>query len=128
MCGASPPPAAEEICGSDLRHGVGTAKFLYVDTDTPTTPRKDVPMLDTPAPGRHTHTTSLSDIIGYDVRQTIVDGIVLGHDGPIVATFDRPEDYGKAVGVAQGLRSAGSWALVDSRYACGCTDADDPLR
>ena len=73
----------------------------------------------------HVHTHTLDDIVGYEVRQTLKDRQVLGRDGPVIARVDGASRYADALKIAYEHRNIpSSYALVDSVYACGCTDRD----
>lgn len=67
-----------------------------------------------------THSHGLDSLAGYRVVQTIRNGSVL--ENPVlVAEFDDPTCYGMALDEAYAIRrEAGSWAVVDSVYSCGC--------
>lgn len=60
----------------------------------------------------------LDTISGYVVRKTYFDGTP--HED--VATFSRPDCYGKAVEVARAIRdnNDNGYAVVDPVYLCGC--------
>lgn len=76
---------------------------------------------------------TLDDIVGYQVRLTVLDGKVVGpYDAPIVGRFNQATDYGAALALAHEHRiweesHLKRYALVDSVYACGHTDADPDL-
>lgn len=79
----------------------------------------------------HSHTTDM--IVGYVVRETIRDGVVLWH-GEHIGPSDMHEFYGYDVHVVEGAcrygdtfetrdayrRQPGGYAVVDTLYSCGC--------
>ena len=72
-----------------------------------------------------THDHTLDGIVGYEIRQTIVDGERLGAAGPIVGTITGADRYAEALFVAHSIRAEhDQFALIDSVYRCGCTDRD----
>jgi len=60
----------------------------------------------------------IETIAGYVVRKTYFDDTP--HED--VATFSRPDVYGKAVEVAKAVRASNphGYAVVDPVYSCGC--------
>ncbi|HKT02000.1 MAG TPA: hypothetical protein VJT31_20935 [Rugosimonospora sp.] len=83
------------------------------------------------ANGHHPH--GLAAIVGYVVRETVRDGVVLWHGehtGPAdvhefcgydVAAVEGSDRYGDTFPTRDQYRSQpGSYAVVDSLYACGC--------
>lgn len=70
----------------------------------------------------HPHT--LNDIVGYLVRHTMKHGRRLpdtnGRVGNDLAVYLNPTDYGVALSYAHDLRHGGSYAVIDTLYACGC--------
>lgn len=68
--------------------------------------------------GRH-DTHNLGSITGYVVRRTIAAGEMLAEPCD-VAVIAGATEYGAALDYARGYRTAGSWAVVDFLYTCGC--------
>lgn len=73
------------------------------------------------------HDHSTDGLVGYVVRETIVDGEVIrsedGRVGRDVAVFECGTSYGQALAAAKRYRERrGSYAVVDGLFACGCRD------
>jgi hypothetical protein len=72
---------------------------------------------------RHDHSTT-TGIIGYVVRETIRDGVVLrerNHVGFDVHLVLGGPNYGDTFAIRDGYRNVrGGYAVVDNLYGCGC--------
>ncbi|TAK89306.1 MAG: hypothetical protein EPO06_11605 [Burkholderiaceae bacterium] len=77
------------------------------------------------------HSHSLYNVVGYAVRRTVADGVVLWRgEGPDAvcgydtAAYAGSASYGLALADARRYRVTGnpgrSWAVVDMLYGCGC--------
>lgn len=72
------------------------------------------------------HSHSISDYVGYTVRRTKINGVVLenkdgsvGHD---VAVFSGANRYAEALALAAMYRTRDyhNYAVIDCLYGCGC--------
>lgn len=65
------------------------------------------------------HLHPLEAIVGYVVRQSVRDGVILP-EGVDLAVFEGDTFYGSALETACASRDQRDYAVVDRLYRCGC--------